>query len=153
MQRIAYAQAAPEAVKALVGVKAYTNNCSIDARLRALIELRVSQINGCVYCIDLHSREARHAGETQQRLDCLPAWREAPFFDEREKAALGWAESVTRVADTGIPDEDYELAHKHFSDKELVDLTVIIGMMNTWNRIAIGFRQMPQARVEHKAGA
>lgn len=148
MPRVAYGQVAPEAIKALVGVKAYTDHASIDARLRALVELRVSQINGCVYCVELHSREARHAGEPQQRLDCLPAWREAPFFSPREKAALSWAETVTRVSETLVPDAEFERARAELSEKELVDLTVIVGMMNAWNRIAISFRQVPAERKE-----
>ena len=151
MSRIAYAHIAPEAVKALGGMKTYFDGASIDKRLRALVELRVSQINGCVYCIDMHSREARHAGETQQRLDCLPAWREAPFYSDPEKAALAWAESVTLVADTSVPDAVFEMARTQLSETELVDLTFIVGTMNAWNRIAISFRQLPPTRGESAA--
>jgi AhpD family alkylhydroperoxidase len=147
-KRIAYYQVAPDAVKALSAARPYLEASSLGARLRALVELRVSQINGCAYCVDLHSREARHAGETTQRLDCLPVWRETPFYDERERAALAWAESVTLVAQTGVPDAVYEETRKHLTDKELVDLTLIVAMMNAWNRMAISFRHGPAPRQE-----
>lgn len=111
--------------------------------LRALVELRVSQINGCVYCLDLHARQARALGETQQRLDCLAAWNECPFFNEREKAAFAWAEAVTNISQSHAPDAVYEQTKSHFKDEELVDLTLIISFMNSWNRLAIGFRQLP----------
>lgn len=143
--RINFSTASPGAVNAC-NARPYFEHCAIEPRLRYLVELRVSQINGCVYCIDMHSEEARLAGEKQQRLDCLPAWREAPFFSERERAALGWAESVTHVAQTGVPDEVYEATQPHFSEKELVDLTFIVASMNLWNRVAISFRTRPAER-------
>jgi len=149
-QRIAYYQVAPEAYKALLATRSYIESCGIPARLRALVELRVSQINGCAFCVDMHSREARQAGEGQQRLDCLPVWRETSFFDDRERAALAWAESVTLVPQTGVPEAVYEDLRKHFADKELVDLTLIVAVMNAWNRMAISFRQGPTARAERK---
>jgi AhpD family alkylhydroperoxidase len=142
-RRIAYAQVAPDGIKALSATAPYLEACGIDARLRALVELRTSQINGCAYCVDLHSRQARKAGETQQRLDCLPVWRETTFYNDREQAALAWAETITLVHETRVPDDVYEQAHAQFSDKELVDMTLIISMMNAWNRIAISFRQGP----------
>jgi AhpD family alkylhydroperoxidase len=145
-RRIPYFQIAPEGVKALQGIDPYFKSTNIEPKLRALVELRTSQINGCAYCIDMHSRQAREHGETQQRLDCLPVWRETVFYDDRERAALAWAESVTNVSHTGIPDDAYEEAKKQFSDKDLVDLTLIISVMNAWNRIAIGFRQGPTKR-------
>ena len=147
-RRIAYAQVAPDGIKALQGTRTYFESTAIGPRLRALVELRVSQINGCSYCVDLHSQEARRAGEGQQRLDALPVWRETPFFDDRERAALAWAEAVTLVAQTTAPDPDYEAASRHFTEKDLVDLTLIIAMMNAWNRVAIGFRQGPTLRRE-----
>lgn len=147
-RRIAYAKIAPDGLKALSATRPYIETSSIDARLRALVELRVSQINGCAYCVDLHSREARKAGEGQQRLDCLPVWRETPFFADRERAALAWAESVTLVPQTGVPDAVFEEARKYFGEKELVDLTLIVSVMNAWNRMAISFRQGPLARPE-----
>ena len=145
-RRIAYYQVAPDAVKSLSATRTYIESSSIEPRLRALVELRTSQINGCAYCVDMHSREARQAGETQQRLDCLPVWRETSFFDEQERAALAWAESVTRLAETGVPDAVFEQAKAQFNEKELVDLTLIISVMNAWNRMAISFRQGPALR-------
>src|SRR3954467_7872412 len=103
-RRISYFQVAPDAVKQLSNTRPYIESSNIEPRLRALVELRTSQINGCAYCVDMHSREARAAGETQQRLDCLPAWRETNFYDDRERAALAWAESITNVSLTGVPD-------------------------------------------------
>jgi AhpD family alkylhydroperoxidase len=147
-RRIAYMKVAPEGLKALAATGSYFESASIPPRLRALVELRTSQINGCAYCVDIHSQEARKAGETQQRLDCLPVWRETPFFDDRERAALAWAESVTLVPQTGVPDSVFEEAKAHFSEKELVDLTLIVAVMNAWNRMAIGFRTEPRPRAE-----
>ncbi|SFI76863.1 carboxymuconolactone decarboxylase family protein [Celeribacter neptunius] len=121
---------------------------SIDRKLRALIELRVSQINGCSYCVDLHTMEARQAGEVAQRLDCMTVWREVPFFDPGEKAALAWAESLTKVADQGAPEDLYAALSDHFTEVQIVDLTLIIAQMNAWNRLAIGFEQLPDARAE-----
>jgi AhpD family alkylhydroperoxidase len=145
-QRSAYATIAPDAIQGLSASSRYLDSCSIEARLRALVELRVSQINGCAYCVDMHSRQARHAGESQQRLDLLSVWHETTLYDERERAALAWAESVTRIAETRAPDDVYEQALRHFSEKELIDLTLIVAVMNAWNRIAISFRQAPAAR-------
>lgn len=145
-KRIAYQQVAPEAVKALSATRPYLATSNIEPRLRALVELRVSQINGCAYCVDMHSHEARQAGEVQQRLDCLPVWRETSFFDDRERAALAWAESVTLVSKTGVPDAEYAEVSRYFSEKDLVDLTMVVAVMNAWNRIAISFRQGPAAR-------
>lgn len=119
---------------------------SIDVRLRAIVEVRISQINGCAYCVDLHTVQARDAGETQQRLDCLTVWQECPFFDDAEKAALAWAEAVTLVSANGTPDVLYEALCVHFSDQQVVDLTLIIAQMNAWNRLAISFRHQPDAR-------
>lgn len=117
---------------------------TIDEKLKALVELRVSQINGCVYCLDLHARQAREAGEIQQRLDCLSAWQEYPCFDERERAAFAWAEAVTHISETHAPLHLYDQLGRHFSEQEIVDLTLIIAFMNTWNRIAISFRELPE---------
>jgi AhpD family alkylhydroperoxidase len=144
--RIKYFQVAPDAVKQLSNTRPYIESTNIEPRLRALVELRSSQINGCAYCVDMHSREARQAGETQQRLDCLTVWRETSFFDDRERAALAWAESVTLVSETRIPDDVYEEACQHFPEKDLVDLTLIITVINAWNRMAISFRANPPKR-------
>jgi AhpD family alkylhydroperoxidase len=146
--RIAYFHVAPDAIKSLTPSRTYVESTSIGKPLRALVELRSSQINGCAYCVDMRSRKARHAGETQQRLDCLPEWRETSFFNDRERAALAWAESVTLVSQTGVPDSVYEEARKQFSQKELVDLTLIVAMINAWNRLAISFCHGPAARPE-----
>lgn len=118
---------------------------AIDERLKTLIELRVSQINGCAFCVDRHMKEARKLGENQQKLDCLSVWEDSPFFDERERAALAWAESVTNIRETHTPDEEYNLLKPHFSEQEIVDLTLTISLMNTWNRIAVSFRKPPSS--------
>ena len=143
MSRINYQQLAPEAVSKLGAVTKYLESSSLDTLLRALVEIRVSQINGCVYCVDLHTEQARRLGETQQRLDTLPVWHEAPYFDERERAALTRAEALTHVSDTHAPDADYDRLCEHFSEKEIVDLSIAIAVMNAWNRISIGFRRVP----------
>ena len=117
---------------------------SLDGRLRVLVQLRVSQINGCVYCVDLHSRQARDAGESQQRLDCLAAWQECPFFSQAEHAALAWAEAVTDISKTHAPDENYQTLRRFYSDQQIVDLTLVISLMNAWNRLAIGMRRLPE---------
>ena len=115
----------------------------VDKALFELIKIRASQINGCAYCIDMHSIDARAAGETEQRLYALDAWRETPFFDERERAGLAWIEAVTLVAQTHVPDSAFEEAKKHFSDQEIVDLTYLAATINAWNRLAISLRAMP----------
>jgi len=144
IKRINYRKSHPKVLEELGGL--YKHLQTIDPKLRALVELRVSQINGCVYCVDLHSNQAREAGEKQQRLDCLPAWRECPFYDERERAAFAWAEALTHISETGAPDDVYDALREHFSETEIVDLTFIISLMNTWNRVAIGFRALPSER-------
>ena len=146
IKRAAYLKTAPEAVKAFSAGANYLDTSSIEPKLRRLVDLRVSQINGCAYCVDLHSRQLRDLGETEQRIDCLVAWREVPFYDERERAALEWAEAVTRIEDTHAPDSVYEYVAEQFPEKEIVDLTLVIANMNFWNRIAIGFRRLPGKR-------
>jgi AhpD family alkylhydroperoxidase len=148
MSRFAYYNVAPDAIKILSAARPYIDASALEQRLRCLVELRASQINGCAYCVDMHSQEARQAGETQQRLDCLSVWRETSFFDSRERAALAWAESVTLVHESHVPDEIYNEARQHFSERDLVDLTLIVAVINAWNRIAISFRQGPVARKE-----
>jgi AhpD family alkylhydroperoxidase len=143
MSRIDYYRTAPEPMNKLAGVTKYLESSSLDPRLRALVEIRVSQINGCVYCVDLHTKQARRFGEAQQRLDTLPVWYESPHFDERERAALGWAEALTHISETHAPDADYNKLAEHFSEKEIVDLTIAISLINAWNRISIGFRKLP----------
>jgi AhpD family alkylhydroperoxidase len=138
--RIDYARAAPGAYGAMLDLEEYLSACSLDAPLIHLIKLRVSQINGCAYCIDMHWKDLRAIGEREQRLYSLDAWRETPFYTDRERAALGWSESVTLVAATHVPDEAFEEARRHFSETELVDLTLAISTINAWNRLAISFR-------------
>lgn len=149
--RLAYWTAAPDAVKAMRGVSEYLKTSELGMKLVDLVYLRVSQINGCAYCCDLHSNDLRKAGESEQRLDCLAGWRDAPFYSQRERAALGWAEALTYVSTTRAPDSDYAAARAQFSDKELADLTFAIAQMNSWNRISIGFRAEPAARKKQAA--
>jgi|SRR5687767_12189907 len=113
---------------------------SLERRLIELVKIRASQINGCAYCIDMHTKEARLAGETEQRIYALSAWRETPFFNERERAALEWTEAVTRIADTHVPDEIHERVASHFNEDELVALTFAVIVINSWNRLAVSFR-------------
>ena len=144
--RLNYWQVAPEAAKRVRHVNEYLSQSSIDPLLRHLIWLRISQINGCSYCVDLHTHEAMRDGEKQQRLDCLVVWRETAFYSDKEKAALEWAEALTDVSRTHAPDQTYDVVRKHFDDKDLVDLTLLISTMNAWNRMAIGFRRGPATR-------
>lgn len=144
--RIDYAKASPDGYKALGAVHAYLQSCGLAPQLIDLVYLRVSQINGCAYCIDLHSRDLLKLGVTVDKLVLVPVWREAgAFFSARERSALAWAETVTRVADTGVPEADYQAAAAEFSDKELADLSYAIGLMNAFNRLGVGFRLRPAA--------
>lgn len=149
-QRMNYAAAAPGGLKALAGVRGYVVE-ALPAELVHLVFLRVSQINGCAYCIDMHSRDLLKIGMDVAKLVLVPVWREAGrLFSEREQAALAWAESVTRVADTGIPDADYAAARAVFDEKELADLTITIGLMNAYNQLSISFRTVPAAAAGNK---
>jgi len=151
-QRIDYNQVAPVGAKALGSVYAYVTQSGLDPVLVDLVYLRVSQINGCAYCLDMHTRDLLKRGVAIDKLALVQAWREAgPLFSEREKASLAWAESVTQVAQTGVPDADFQAASAVFGEKELVDLTFAIGVMNTYNRLAISFRNTPEA-VRHAQG-
>jgi AhpD family alkylhydroperoxidase len=131
------------ALKAMLGLEQYVRNSGLDEKLLLLVKFRVSQINGCAYCLDMHSKDLRAAGETEQRLYLLDAWRESPFYSERERAALAWAEAVTLVAQSHVPDKDYEQAHSQFTDEELVNLTLAIVAINGWNRLSISLRAVP----------
>ncbi|MGV3723733.1 MAG: carboxymuconolactone decarboxylase family protein [Actinomycetota bacterium] len=144
--RLDYAHHAPEAYRAMAGLNRYLVDCSLEAPLRYLVELRISQINGCVYCMDMHSQQARSVGVSQQKLDCLPGWSEVTFYSERERAALGWAEAVTRVSEDFVPDAAFEAVRPHFNDRELSDLTFLIANMNAWNRVAVSLRKLPEVR-------
>lgn len=139
-QRIDLLEKGQKVIKALGGLSLYLAKSSLEPQLINLIDFRVSQINGCAYCLDMHSKDLRAAGETEQRLYTIAAWREAPFYSERERAALAWAEAVTRLKDGNVPDEVYEEARRQFSEEELIDLTVAVTTINTYNRINIAFR-------------
>ena len=132
--------AAPAAMKALQAVEVYLHQSGLDRNLIDLVRMRASQINGCAYCLDMHSKALRHDGETEQRIYLLNAWRESPLYSPRERAALAWTEALTRIADTHAPDADYDELRKRFDDKEIADLTTLIGMINLWNRLAISLR-------------
>ncbi len=127
----------------MAGLESYVRNSGLERSLLELVKLRASQINGCAYCIDMHTKDARAAGESEQRLYALSAWRETPFYTDRERAALKWTETVTLISDGHAPDEVYEEARRHFSEQELVDLTLAIVAINGWNRLAISFRAVP----------
>ena len=127
------------ALKAMFGLGAYLAKSSIETKLQHLLEFRVSQINGCAYCLDMHSKDLRSEGETEQRLYVLDAWRESPFYSDRERAALAWAEAVTTL-DGQVPDEVFETAKKEFNEQELIDLTMVVVTINGWNRLNIAFR-------------
>lgn len=144
--RLDYAKASPDGYKAFGGVYVYLQNCGLPKSLIDLVFLRVSQINGCAYCIDMHSRDLVKQGVSVDKLVLVPVWHEAgAVFSKRERTALAWAESVTRVADTGVPDEAYAAAAAEFNDKELADLTYAIGLMNAFNRLGVSFRATPAA--------
>lgn len=141
--RIEYGKVAPGAIGAMRGLEGYLAECGLEPSLLELVKLRASQINGCAYCIDMHTKDARARDESEQRLYALSAWRETPFYSDRERAALAWTEAVTLVADGHVPDEVYECARQQFTDKELVDLTLAVIAINGWNRLAISFRTVP----------
>jgi len=143
--RINFYAASSAAIQALSALEAAVNQLGLEPSLLELVKLRASQINGCAYCVDLHTTEARKAGETERRLHGVAVWRETPFFSERERAALAWTESLTQLSLTHAPDADYALIAAHFSDKEMVDLTLAISTINSWNRFAVGFRKQPAA--------
>ena len=150
--RIDYQKTAPDGISALSGLENYVQRSRLEPALLELVKLRASQINGCSCCIDMHTKDARAEGESEQRLYAVVAWRETPFFTERERAALAWTEAVTQVSLEHVPEEVYECAHQHFSEKELVDLTLAIIAINAWNRLAICFRSVPGTyrRAEHR---
>jgi AhpD family alkylhydroperoxidase len=141
--RIDYPTIAPEVYKALNGAHAALQRTGFDRKLVDLVFQRISQINGCAFCVDLHGRDLRAAGETPERLDSIAAWHESPYFSEREKAALAWAESLTHVATTHAPDDVYAEVRRHFSEVETANLTYAIALMNAFNRIAVGLRREP----------
>jgi AhpD family alkylhydroperoxidase len=149
-QRLDALHAAPDAIEAVLALSGYVSRCGLEPQLLNLVKMRASQMNGCAFCLDMHSREARAQGETEQRLYLLSGWREAPLYTDRERAALAWTEALTRVAETHAPDDPddvYADLTQHFSDAEIVRLSTAIATINAWNRLAIGFRAVPGSAV------
>jgi AhpD family alkylhydroperoxidase len=139
-ERLSAYNVAPLAMKAVLEVETYIQQCGLEKSLIELVKMRASQINGCAYCLDTHSKNARRNGETEQRLYLLDAWRESTLYSPRERAALAWTEVVRRIAETHAPEAVYAEVRRHFADKELVDLTTLVGLINLWNRLAISLR-------------
>jgi AhpD family alkylhydroperoxidase len=142
-QRLNYAKAAPNGYRAIAALDRYVGDCGLEPLLLELVRMRASQINGCAYCLDMHSKDARAMGESEQRLYALNAWRETPFYTERERAALLWTEELTLISQEHAPDAVYAEVRQHFSEEELVNLTLAVVTINGWNRLAIGFRSQP----------
>lgn len=142
--RLDYRQIAPDGHKAFVRVHQYIAQAGLEPALLHLVYLRVSQLNGCAFCVDLHWRDALAEGVSPRKVNAVAAWAEAPFFSPRERAALAWAECLTRLAETRAPDADYERARLHFAEKELADLTYAVALMNALNRLGVGFRRAPE---------
>jgi AhpD family alkylhydroperoxidase len=142
-ERIAYSKVTPEGYRAMAGLERYVRESGLEPSLLELVKLRASQINGCAYCIDMHWKDARARGESEQRLYGLMAWRESPYYTERERAALAWTEAVTLIADNHVPDDLYEEVRQYFNETELVNLTLALVAINGWNRLAISFRTEP----------
>jgi AhpD family alkylhydroperoxidase len=143
MERINFITASPLAYQAMTALECFIGASDIERSLVELVKLRSSQINGCAYCVDLHTRDARAAGETERRLHAVAVWRETPFFSARERAALGWTEALTRLARGPASDAEYALLSAQFAPKDMVDLTMVINTINSWNRLAVGFGKMP----------
>lgn len=139
-QRIDYSKVGAGAYKAVLGMETYVRHCGLEHSLIELVKLRASYINGCAYCIDMHSKDALVEGETAQRIFAVPVWRETPFFSPRERAALAFTETVTLISEDGVPDDVYEATRRHFSEEEMVNLTMAIATINVWNRLAVTFR-------------
>jgi AhpD family alkylhydroperoxidase len=141
--RLDFYKAKPSAIKTLIAVEEYIGKSSLEKSLAELVRLRASQINGCAFCVDMHTADARKGGETDRRLATVVVWRETPFFTDRERAALEWTEALTLVSHDHVPDAVWEAVQPHFTEEELVDLTMLVSSINTWNRFAIAFRKMP----------
>jgi AhpD family alkylhydroperoxidase len=138
--RLDYTKVSPKALQAMFGLQGYVERCGLEHSLLELVKMRASQLNGCAYCLDMHSKDARAAGETEQRLYLLDAWREAPCYSERERAALAWTEALTRIDRDHVPDHVYAETRAQFGEEELMNLTLAVIAINGWNRIAIAFR-------------
>ncbi len=147
-ERINYAKVTPEGYRAMSGLERYVRGSGLEPSLLELVKLRASQINGCAYCIDMHWKDARARGESEQRLYGLMAWRESPYYTERERAALAWTEAVTLIADSHVADELYEEVRQYFNETELVNLTFALVAINGWNRLAISLRTEPASLVQ-----
>ena len=151
--RMNFYQAAPETVNALMALENQVTSSGLEQSLIELVKTRASQINGCAYCINMHTQDARKHGETEQRLYLLNAWREAPAYTERERAALAWTEAVTQISETHAPDDVYQEVRTQFSEAETVNLTMLIATINAWNRLAISFRAMPPVKAKAVSAA
>jgi AhpD family alkylhydroperoxidase len=151
--RMNFQQAAPDTVKALMALETQVQASGLEQSLIELVKTRASQINGCAFCINMHTQDARKHGETEQRLYLLDAWRETPVYSDRERAALAWTEAVTLISETHAPDDAYDEVRKHFSEAETVNLTMLIATINAWNRLAISFRAVPPARAKAATAA
>ncbi len=150
--RLNFVKAAPDAYKAAAAFDSYIiKELGLDPRLIHLIKLRASQINGCAYCIDMHVKEARHSGLSEQWIHLICAWRELPIYDARERAVLAWTEALTNLAQTGAPDADFEPLREHFDEAEITKITMAIGVINVWNRVAVGFRSQHPVDASAKA--
>lgn len=143
-QRLNFFETAPDGYRAMSGLQGYVNKSGLEHALLELVKIRASQINGCAFCLAMHTQDARKAGESDERMHLLAAWHEAPFYTARERAALAWTEAVTLVADGHVPDAVYDEARRHFSERELVDLTYAIVTINGWNRLCVAFRTPPR---------
>ena len=141
--RIDYAKLSPGGYKAMLGLELYLNHSSLEKKLLHMIKLRVSQINGCAFCLDMHWKDLQAEGESEQRMYSLDAWRETDYYSDRERAALAWAEAVTKVTEGHVPDEVFEATRQHFSEQEMADLTFAVVAINGWNRLSIAFRVVP----------
>ncbi len=150
--RIDYWRLAPDALKAMFGLQQYIQRSSLEPRLIKLVEVRASVLNGCAYCVDMHTKDSRALGESEQRLYAVPVWRETPFFTDRERAALAWTEVVTNVGQTGVPDSAYDDVRAVFSELETVELTMVIVTINSWNRLSVSFRPEPGSYQPRTAG-
>lgn len=139
--RLDYGKTLPEATRAMIGLESIVESSTLEPKLRELVKLRASQINGCAYCVDMHTKDAEAIGEDQQRLHLVAVWREAPVFTPRERAALAWTDALTRLPETGAPDDSYEAVEREFDPAERVALTLAIVAINGWNRLAVGFRR------------
>lgn len=142
--RLDFYKASPNAVKAMLGLEERIARSSLEKPLAELVRLRASQINGCAFCVDMHTTDARKGGESERRLATVVAWRETPFFTERERAALEWTEALTLVSHDRVPDAVWDAVKPHFTEEELTDLTLLVTAINGWNRFAIAFRKMPE---------